>query len=52
MNKVEFAFIKSHIRQAIEELESANKINVCIDVELINSLKQVLQKFEETQKEE
>lgn len=40
MNKVEFAFLKSHIKKAIYELEVANKLKPdCIDSKLIDELK-------------
>ena len=40
MNKVEAAFLKSHIKKAIWYLECANKLKSnCIDSKLIDELK-------------
>ena len=40
MNKIELAFLKSHIKKAIYELETANKLLPdVIDIELISELK-------------
>lgn len=43
MNKVEFAFLKSHIKKAIWDLECANKLKPgIIDEKLIVELKETL----------
>lgn len=48
MNKAELLFVISHLKQAIYELEVANKlIDKSVDVELIDKLKETL---EHTQK--
>ena len=53
MNKIELAFLKSHIKHAIYELEVANKLqNGCVDVKLINELRVVLEQLEEKHKGE
>ena len=50
MNKVEYAFLKSHIKTAIFELQVANKLKPgTIDEATIVELKIVLQKLEENQ---
>ena len=47
MNKIEFAFLKSHIKKAIWYLECANKLKPnCIDENLILELKIILVKLE------
>ena len=47
MNKIEFAFLKSHIKKAIYELETANKMKSnCIDINLIIELKVLLENLE------
>lgn len=45
MNKVEFTFVKSHLKKAIYNLECANKLSsdgVVIDSEIIEELKILL----------
>ena len=43
MNKIEFAFLKSHIKKAIYELETANKMKPnTIDTDTILYLKVIL----------
>ena len=50
MNKFELAFVKSHIKTAIRELQSANKLKPgTIDEATIVELKIVLQKLEDNQ---
>jgi hypothetical protein len=47
LNKIQLAFLKSHIKWAIYELECANKMKPnCVDVNLIIELKVVLEKLE------
>ena len=47
MNKIELAFLKSHIRKAIYELETANKLKPgCIDEDTIIYLKIQLENIE------
>ena len=47
MTKIELAFLKSHIKKAIYELETANKIKPnCIDIDTIIELKVVLKNLE------
>lgn len=47
MNKIEFAFLKSHIKKAIYELETANKLKPdCIDHDTIIYLKVILDNLE------
>ena len=47
MNKIELAFLKSHIKKAIYELETANKLKSnCIDKNTIIELKIVLSNLE------
>jgi hypothetical protein len=47
MNKIQLAFLKSHIKWAIYELECANKMKPnTVDVELIIELKLLLENIE------
>ena len=48
MNKFEFAFLKSHIKKAIWNLECANKLKPGkVNKELIVELKVILQNLED-----
>ena len=52
MNKTELIFVISHLKQAIYELEVANKlIDKSVDIELINKIKDTLKKHQKLLKE-
>ena len=52
MNKIELAFLKSHIKKSIYELETANKIKSgCVDIYIIIELKNILEKLENEESE-
>jgi hypothetical protein len=48
MNKIELAFIKSHLKKAIYELETTNKLKPnTVSIETIIELKIILRNLEE-----
>ena len=48
MTKIEWCFLKSHIKRAIYELEVANRLKEkTVDIEIIVQLKVLLEKLEE-----
>ena len=50
MNRVEFAFLKSHLKKAVYELETANRLKPgCIDEATIIEIKIKLQELENNQ---
>lgn len=52
MNRIELAFLKSHLKRAIYELEVSNKLkSECIDLYIIIELKNILEKLENEESE-